>query len=162
VISNDRTFLEIARDAHRSSKEAEAQHRRPNPSGTGSIITFDPDRESFKHSLIAIAFVGAFLDAILYWAGRDILGKSQYEKRVTEVSSRYEHQLAVLFAKLGIEDDQLVADSKRFREARKEVMHEKAIPVEELGKKGVRLAQKEAANALSVANRVVERLGIAV
>ena len=92
--------------------------------------------------------------------GRDVLGKSQY-KKVTKQSSKYEHCLAKIFEKLCISDDDLIIDCERFREARKQLLHEKAIPIEELGKKGIRVAQKEAANAVSVANRIVERLKIA-
>ncbi len=161
VISNYRTFLAIAREALRASEEADRKHKTPKPDGTGHIIIADPERQSFKQSLVAIAFVGAFLDAVLYWIGRDVLGKSQY-KKVTEGSNTYEHCLAKIFEKLCISDDDLINDCARFREARNELLHEKAIPIEELGKKGIRVAQKEAANAVSVAIRIVERLKIAI
>ena len=89
-----------------------------------------------------------------------ISGKSQY-KKITKQSSKYEHCLAKIFNKLCISDDNLINDCERFREARNELLHQKAIPIEELGTKGIRIAQKEAANAVSVAIRIVETFKIA-
>ena len=67
----------------------------------------------------------------------------------------------MIFEKLCISDHDLINDCERFRKARNELLHEKAIPIEELGKEGIRVAQEEAANAVSVAIRIVERLKIA-
>jgi hypothetical protein len=128
VISNYRTFLAIAREALQASEDTDAKHIRPKPDGTGHIITVDPAGQSFKQSLVAIAFVGAFLDAVLYWIGRDVLGKREY-KNVTKESGKYEHRLAKIFEKLCIKDEDLIADCKRFREARNEILHEKATPI---------------------------------
>jgi hypothetical protein len=148
MISNIDTYLAMARDALATSKQLETSHRRPKAnSSQGAIITYDPTHASFKHSLIAIVFAGVYLDALLYIVGTQRLGLAAYEKIERK---HYEVKLQAL----GITDQDTIAACKRFREARNDIVHEKArqpVP-DRVGK--LHVAQHEAEHALSFVARV--------
>jgi hypothetical protein len=62
MITNVDIYFTIAAEAQAEAERLENVARRPNPDG-GFIITYDPERNSFKNSLIAITFAGIYLEA---------------------------------------------------------------------------------------------------
>src|SRR6266446_4129045 len=141
VMTNLRTFLAIAKESLATSEELSARQRRPGPGG-GEIISFDPDQRSFKHSLIAIVFAGVYLEALLYLHGCRLLGKAAYKKIDRKT---YEEKFVVY----GISDADLLAAARKFREARNEMVHEKAHEDTKY-----RTAQEEARKAVALVDRV--------
>lgn len=73
--------------------------------------------------MIAIAFAGMYLDALLGLVGRARLSEASYEKIELE---KYEKKLR----RLGIDDQTILANCTRFREARNDLIHEKALVFE--------------------------------
>ena len=141
VITNLSTYLAIAQDSLSESQTIGAAQRRPRPGG-GEVITLDPDQRSFKLSLIAIAFAGMYLDALLYLYGCKKLGAAAYAKIDFD---GYEKKLECF----GIVDQALLDAAKEFRQARKELVHEKAHEQTEL-----RVAQDEAQKGVDLIHRV--------
>lgn len=84
------------------------------------ILSSDPDRKSFKQSLIAIAFEGIYLKTLLGLIGRAKLGEPVYEKIERKT---YEVKLR----RLGIDDQGVLASCTRFRQARNDLIHEKPV-----------------------------------
>ena len=129
-----------------STRIGEAQTR-PKPNGEpGAIITFDPEQRSFKYSLIAIAFAGIYLDALLYIEGIRKLGQEAYSKIDR---STYEKKLRAL----GLSDPDLIDSCRQFREVRNELVHERALEQTE-----IRGAQIEARRGINLIERVTELL----
>lgn len=138
VLTNLNVYVAIAEEAVAESVRLAEAGRTPKPDGQpGNIIAYDPERKSFKQSLIAIAFAGMYLEALLGLIGNARLGKVLYNKihRYT-----YEEKLSLL----GVFDPTVLASCKRFREARNDLMHEKAVGLEALGTVDIRMAQEEA------------------
>jgi hypothetical protein len=90
-------------------------------------MTFDPERRSFKHSLVAIAFAGMFLEAMFYVVGVGRFGEVVYNKRFD--GETYERKLKLF----GLLDPKLLDEAKRFRNMRNGLVHEKAVDISELG-----------------------------
>lgn len=148
-MSNLHIYLAIAKDSLAESDRIRAMQTRPKPNGEkGSIITYDPEHKSFKHSLVAIVFAGIYLEALLYIKGVKRLGKTAYDKIDRKI---YEDKLMAL----GITDPQLLALCKRFRIARKELVHEKAFQQSESKLWG---AQDEARKAINLIDRLTQLL----
>jgi hypothetical protein len=152
LLTNLHVYLQIAEDAAAESRRLLEEGRRPKPDGQpGYIVTWDPDRRSFKQSLIAIAFTGMYLEALLALVGKERLGKDQYKKidRFT-----YEEKLK----KLGVSDSSLLLDCKRFREARNDLVHEKALDLGELTPSTMRTAQEEASLGIELVKAIADAL----
>jgi len=67
MLSNANVYLAIAEEALAVSKQLDEASRRAKPDGQpGFVITYDPERTSFKQSLIAIVFAGIYLESLLY------------------------------------------------------------------------------------------------
>jgi hypothetical protein len=140
-------YLAIAKDSLAKSDRIGAAQTRPKPNGEkGSIITYDPKHKSFKHSLVAIAFAGVYLEALLYIKGVKLLGKAAYDKIDRKT---YEDKLMAL----GINDPQLLASCERFRIARKGLVHEKVFQQSDFW-----AAQIEARKAIDLIDRVTHLL----
>jgi hypothetical protein len=121
MLSNANVYLAIAEEALAESKQLDEASQRPKPDGQpGFVITYDPEHTSFKQSLIAMVFAGIYLEALLYIVGMDKLGKDEYMKIDRK---HYEEKLRVL----GVTDTETLTTCKRFREARNDLVHEKAI-----------------------------------
>jgi hypothetical protein len=162
VISNLDVYLAIATEALTRSQELDAEQTRPMPDGMpGQIITWDPTRSSFKHSLIAIVFAGVYLDALLYIANRNLQRASDARKvsKAGRQSRKGRGRYEVGLAKLGITDPELVEGCKRLNEARDGIVHERAL---EIGppfvEEKMHVAQREAEHALTIVRRVADRL----
>lgn len=152
MISNINVYLEIAEEALAESERLKAQGRTPKPNGEpGLIIKYDPDRKSFKNSLTAITFSGIYLDALLYITGVARLGKDEYLK-----IERKHYELKLQH--LGFSDPQLLASCKKFRDARNDLVHEKATEISGMSVGENHVAQTEAKNAVSFVKAVAELL----
>jgi len=152
MISNLNVYLAIAEEALAEAERLEAQERTPKPNDEpGFIIKYDPDRKSFKNSLIAITFSGIYLDALLYVVGVARLGKSEYLKIER---NHYEPKLQLL----GLSDPHLLASCKKFRVARNDLVHEKATDISAMSVGETHVAQTEAINAVSFVKAVAELL----
>jgi hypothetical protein len=149
-LSNAKIYLDIAVDAYEMSKQIEVASRRPKPDGQpGFVITYDP--KSFKQSLIAIAFAGIYLEALLYIVGVGKLGKEGYNKIDRK---EYEKKLEAL----GVTDPNTLGTCKKFREARNDLVHEKAIHPQAVGEVTFREAQREAGNAIAFVRSITDLL----
>lgn len=121
MLSNANVYLAIAEEALAQSKQLDEASQRPKPDGQpGFVKTYDPEHASFKRSLVAMVFAGIYLEALLYIVGTDKLGKDEYMKIDRK---HYEEKLRVL----GVTDTETLTTCKRFREARNDLVHEKAI-----------------------------------
>lgn len=151
-LTNAYVYLAIAEDALRASHHALVRHRQPNPNNAdGSIFQIDPEQTSFKQSMIALAFAGMFYEAITYTAGkRQGLSKS---KLMRLCQNPYHEKLSVL----GFNDEILNTDLSRFRLARNDLIHEKALDLMSgsiRAGKGNFNAQDEADFAISLVKRI--------
>lgn len=153
VLTNINVYLEIAEDALAASNHLFENSTTPNEiAAEGHVMTRDPERKSFKQSLVAIAFSGMYLEALLGLVGTARLGKSLYSK--IDRQTTYEEKLSLL----GIYDQELLSDCKRFREARNDLMHEKHIDLEMLKAGEFRVAQNEAAHGVQFVKTVSNKL----
>ena len=145
VSTNVHVFYKIAKESYATMNEFTNRHRKPKPTGEpGYIITLDPGRKSFKHALIAIVFCGMFLESILHLLiveqkGLDTF--NEYDRKI------YEDKLRLL----GCDDQPILVLCKQFREARKEIVHEKAY----INADSLRIAQKEADVAIDLIDKIV-------
>ena len=146
VITNVDIYKDIAKEAYEAMRDAMDRSISPIPGGSGSIHKFDPNRVSFKSAMIAVVFTGMWLEAITHLLIVEKHGKAKFKQ--LDFSS-YEHRLR----NLGIEDDALLIRVKKFREARRELVHEKAFL-----DKGIRVAQKEAELAFNLLSELDEML----
>ena len=127
------------------------KRRRPRDDGSpGHVITYDPVHTSFKQSMIAIVFAGMYMESQLWLFGCNVLGATEY-KRIDKLP------LDQRVSKLGITDTALQADLKNYREVRKELVHEKPVPLS-MDRSPIRVAQEEAAKAVQLMHRLDEAL----
>ena len=115
--------------------EVGSANTRPRPGG-GLIRNYDPTSAGFKQALITIVFVGVWLEAATHLAlvHRFGLDKAAEHERLTYVPK---------LRLLGITDQAALDRAERLRNARNELVHEKAF----LNSKSIRVAQDEADNA---------------
>jgi hypothetical protein len=140
MISNLAVYRSIATDALAAAKEAERTRRRPREDGEpGSIITPDPARTSFKHSVIAIAFVGVYIDALVWIVGTQLLGEKAFAAIEKE---RLEERVK----RIAIVDESFLKECEHFRRVRNDLVHEKARQT--FTDERVWLAQREAERAV--------------
>ena len=140
-------YREIAAESLRESEEFFEAHRRPRDDGSGGhVITVDPDRQSLKHSFIAIAFAGMYIEAALWLYGSRKLGVDKYRP-----IDRLE--LEKRLPPLGVNDKDLEAKLKDYRETRKDMVHEKAVPFSQVTTP-TRYGQKEAKKSVELMLRV--------
>src|SRR5437867_2683556 len=67
VITNVEVYRAIADDAYQEMAQLLKAGRRPNEDvSPGWIITFDPNRTSFKRAMISIVFTGMWLEALMH------------------------------------------------------------------------------------------------
>jgi hypothetical protein len=126
LLSNASVYRSIAEEANAEAQRLWSEGRTPKPDGSaGFVVAFDPSRRSFKQSLVAIAFAGIYLEALLYLTGTQVMGKKWKNKwdRTT-----YEEKLHAL----GIREVQFLESAERLRKSRRDLVHEKAVPMEEL------------------------------
>lgn len=151
LMTNANVYLAIAEEAQAESERLAKLARRPKPDGEpGVIVTYDPDQKSFKTSLITIVFATMYLEALFY-----ILGT----KKFSSVKYNKEHDRKCLEDKLplfDLKDDDLRIATKRLRERRKDLIHEKA----DLTVNVFYAAQDEAKHAIVLVKTITERLAL--
>jgi hypothetical protein len=124
MLTNSYVYRAIAEEALAEAMCLDSAAKSPKPDGSpGFVIQLDPDRRSFKKSMIAIAFSGIYFEALLFVQGTFRMG-ANWEKKFDRKT--YEEKLKAL----GITDEKLLASAKRLREVRKYLVHEKARPID--------------------------------
>lgn len=119
IITNVSTYKTIAQEAYEKMASANKSGRTPKADGTGWILKYDPERTSFKSAMISIVFTGMWLEALLHLLIVSRHGEHKYREYDRKI---YEEKLLLL----GITDNDLIEQVKRFRIIRKELVHEKA------------------------------------
>jgi hypothetical protein len=152
IITNIDVYWSVAEEAHNTMQANLAESRTPNPNGdSGYIIRRDPDRRSFKNAMVTITFAGMYLDALLYILIQDRLGRVEALK-----VDRLPHEDRL--ERLGLTDLVLLNRVKAFREARKDLVHEKAIELADIGGQPMHTAQNSADSAMSLMQDIRGRL----
>lgn len=146
IFSHVKVYYEVAKDSYDSMIYHLESNRRPKiDGGVGWTIKFDPERKSFKKALITIVFTGVFLEALLHL----LIVKHKGIKVFKEIDKKknYEGKLELL----GCEDPEILGLCKNLREARREIVHEKAHLDDEF----FRDAQDEAKKAIILVNKLI-------
>ncbi len=143
IFTNSSVYHAIAVQAMAASESAFRENSRPKADGSpGYVMTLDPERRSFKQSMIAIVFSGMYIEAQLWLHGCRLLGVDKYGKIDKQ-------PLEMRLQPLGISDQKLQDDLKAFRESRKALVHEKPVPFS-TDTSPIRTAQTEAAKAVAL------------
>ncbi|MDG4576323.1 MAG: hypothetical protein P9C36_08430 [Defluviicoccus sp.] len=120
MLTNIAVYKQIADEAHKKMLEAQEAGCRPKPDGSaGSVLAYDPNRTSFKHAIISVVFTGMWLEALMHQLIVKRYGKERYKDYDPK---SYEEKLTLL----GCCDELLLGRVKKFRNARKMLVHEKA------------------------------------
>ena len=152
LLTNAHIYRAIAEDALAEAIQLDAAAKQPKPDGSpGFVIQLDPERKSFKKSLVAIAFSGIYLEALLFVHGTFRMGASWEQKFDRKF---YEEKLKAL----GITDEELLASARRLREVRKELVHEKARPLDTAALSNSYWAQSEASASVSFVQTIAAKL----
>ena len=151
IFTNVAVYGELASESLEAAEAFLEANRRPKDDGSaGHILTHDPDRRSLKHSFVAIAFAGMFMEAALWLYGTRKLGVDKYKP-----IDRW--NLEMRLQPLGLADEDLEAKLKNYRETRKDMVHEKAVPFSQV-QTPTRYAQKEARKSVEVMLQLEEVL----
>lgn len=154
MISNQEALLSIAREAHQEMTRLVHEGRTPKPDGSpGYVVKLDPQQGSFKQALIVMAFAGIYFEALTYFIAR--LKSKTHAKKVDK--ARYRGKLILL----GVRDDALLDAAESFQQDRNDLIHEKAIAVEEVDWTEARFAQSCADTAMEFVAAVKRALATA-
>jgi len=120
LISHLHVYRAIAEEAAAKSLKSLNEHRTPKPNGQPGFILHGDNGVSFKEALIAIAFSGIYLEALMAIVQRQskASGKRFVSKGAKE--GRYGGKLQAI----GIKDPELIAEANHFNDARDELIHE--------------------------------------
>ena len=144
IITNIDVYWSIAEEAHGAMRADLAESMTPKPNGEpGYIIRWDSDRCSFKNAMIAIAFAGMYLDALLYITLQSRLGRADAMK--VDLLPHEER-----LKKLGVTDSTMLNRVKTFRKTRNDLVHEKAVELADIGGQPLHTAQDAAESAISL------------
>ena len=137
IYTNVSTYRAIAIEAFEAMQELVESGRQPKGDGSpGWILQFDPNQKSFKQAMIVIVFTGMWLEALLHL----LIVRDHGEAKFREVDYKsYEEKLRLV----GIDDNSILEAGKRFKTARKTLVHEKA----HFDTGATQVAQDEARNA---------------
>ena len=153
MITNLDIYLAIAEEALAESERLEGLARAPKPDDApGFIVKYDPERKSFKNSLVAIAFAGMYLEALFYILGVGKFGVAEYNKKHDRKSYIVKMKL------LGLSEQTIVAEGERFAGVRNALVHEKAIELGDITVDKIQVGQEEARRAITFVKHVAERL----
>lgn len=149
LITNVGVYRAIAEQAAAESKRLAEAGRRPKPDGRpGYVVTLDPEKRSFKQAMIAIAFAGMYLEALLRLAGRKSLPKGDLRKFN---KSTWEQQAT----RLGVQDPGILAGCLRLRKVRNDLVHETVVDLDETAEAGEWwTAQEEVTLAIDLIRRI--------
>lgn len=144
IITNIDIYWSIAEEAHAAMRADLAESMTPKPNGElGYIVRWDPDRRSFKNAMITVAFAGMYLDALLYISLQSRLGRADALK-----VDRLPHEERL--ERLGVTDAAMLDRVRTFREARKDLVHEKAVQLADIGGQPMHTAQNAADSAMAL------------
>src|SRR5438477_13208076 len=80
IFTNVVVYRELASESREAAEAFFEATRGPKGDGSGGhILTRDPARQSLKHSFIAIAFAGIYIEAALWLYGSRKLGVDKYK-----------------------------------------------------------------------------------
>lgn len=146
-MTNVDVYRAIAEEAAVESARLTDAARRPRGDG-GFIVTMDPEQRSFKQALIAIAFAGMYLEALLRLEGKTALRKGSLKEFK---DATWEAKLTAL----GVQDASILDGCSRLRRVRNDLVHETAVPMDgsSCGGEWWR-AQEEAERAVESIRRV--------
>lgn len=145
VHTNLYVFYQIAQETYMAMNENVNSSRKPKLNDEpGWVVTYDPGRKSFKNAFITIVFCGIFLDSLLHLLIVNRKGIEIFEEYDRKT---YEDKLLLL----GCNDQSILEECAHYRDARREVVHEKA----HINKKNIRVAQKEATSAMNLIQKIV-------
>jgi hypothetical protein len=136
LTSNVDIYKAIANEAYQKMVHLAEAGRRPRNGSPGWIITYDPNQNSFKQSMISIVFTGMWLEACLHLLIVKKYGKKKFKEYDHKI---YEEKLKLL----GCTDVTVLARVSNFRKTRVSLEHEKA----HLDGGEIKTAQNEAENA---------------
>ena len=120
ILTNVCTYKAIAEEAYREMAKDLERNVRPNPDGRGGAIKlFDPEQTSFKQAMVSVVFTCIWLEATLHLLIVGRYGKNRFKELDRHP---YEHKLEAL----GCDDEDLINRVGRLRNARRELVHEKA------------------------------------
>jgi hypothetical protein len=152
LVANLRVFRAIAEDAAAEVKRLQDGERAAGSGGI-TVVQRDPQQRSFKHSLIALAFAGSYLEALLRVVATERLGRECYAKLDRQ---KWENKLKAL----GVKDEGVIARCERFRKARNEVMHEEPLDLEaQTSRVPLVVAQAECEPAIELVREIARLLG---
>lgn len=147
LITNADTYLQIAEDAVCKMGRLDQSQTSPKPDGgEGHILAYDPEQRSFKNALVAQVFACMYFEAECYI---EALSKSGKEEAGKIDRSTYEVRLR----SLGVTDKLILQHAEQLRKTRRELVHEKACPIAEVGE--IRSAQDEANFAIDFVKRAI-------
>ncbi len=137
VITNIEIYKAIADEAYQKMIHFIETGRRPKSDGSpGWIITYDPNQNSFKQSMISIVFTGMWLESLIHLLIVKNFGKEKFKEYDFK---SYEEKLKLL----GCINKNILDRVSRFRKTRKSLVHEKA----HFDSGEITMAQREAENA---------------
>lgn len=149
VHTNVEIYKAIAEDAYEEMILIDSSSSTPREDGAdGFIIKYDPEHRSFKKSMIVVVFTGMWLEALLHLEIVKKLGETEFKK--VDRKKTYEQKLELL----GIINPELLGKVKKFRETRKELVHEKAF----LENSQIKTAQNEATLAKEIMHEISKQL----
>ncbi len=146
-------YYGIAKESYVAMNEHLNAGRKPKGNDEpGYILTYDPERKSFKNALITIVFSGVFLESVLHLLivkrkGLDVFNK--YDRKYS-----YEDKLKLL----DCNDESIIDLCKRFKGARREIVHEKA----HIDQNSILVAQNEAEIAIKLIDKVIDHFNLAM
>jgi hypothetical protein len=163
LISNVTLFRQMAEEAAAKSLQSLNLHRTLKPNGEpGFIMRADPDRVSMKQGLIAIAFAGMYLEALIRISTRKARDKGLRFVSKANEKKRYGGKLEAV----GLKDQALIDESDHFNAVRDDLIHEEPYElstepnaVNHLPHFEIFVAQDEAQKAVALIGRVAAKLG---
>lgn len=145
VHTNVCVFYTMAQESYEAMNKHLNSHRRPKPDGEpGYIMTLDPEQKSFKNAFITIVFCGVFLESLLHLRIVKQCGVEVFRKYDRK---SYEEKLNLL----GCSDESITDLCRKYRDARRRVVHEKAYLDNDYF---LHVAQNEAEVAIELINKV--------
>ena len=120
ILSNVCTYKAVADEAYREMAEDRERNVLRNPDFRGGgVKRFDPERTSFKQAMVSIVFTCILLEATLHLLIVGRCGKNRFEELDPYPCERK-------LEALGYGDEDLLRRAGRLRNARRELVHEKA------------------------------------
>ena len=144
IFTNISTYKAIADESYHKMCDLMEAGRKPLPDG-GWVVSVDPEQKSFKQAMISVVFSAMWIDAYLHQL---IAKRSGVEKAEELDRKKYEKKLQYL----GVNDQSIISQVTDFREARNEMVHEKAYA--DTG--DIKTAQGEAEKAYNL-RRILEQ-----